>query len=92
MTAMGTISSVSSLRLNGAAGPARGLSDPGRAGTPVEDIVLTPLDGKAETDVRGDPAGHLTLSVQTKNPAGEAGSSQVEMVAGAGFEPATFRL
>ena len=60
--------------------------------TLVEDIVLTPVDGKVEIDVRGDLAGILTLSVQTKNPAGGAGSSQVKMVAGAGFEPATFRL
>ncbi|TPW26571.1 recombinase family protein [Martelella alba] len=60
--------------------------------TLVEDIVLTPVDGKVEIDVRGDLAGILTLSVQTKNPAGGAGSSQVKMVAGAGFEPAAFRL
>ncbi|WP_268740644.1 recombinase zinc beta ribbon domain-containing protein [Novosphingobium beihaiensis] len=51
--------------------------------TLVEDIVLTPVDGKVEIDVRGDLAGILTLSVQTKNPAGGAGSSQVKMVAGA---------
>ncbi|MCT9000413.1 recombinase family protein [Chelativorans intermedius] len=51
--------------------------------TLVEDIVLTPVDGKVEIDVRGDLAGILTLSVQTKNPAGRAGSSQVKMVAGA---------
>src|SRR5690606_34339826 len=50
--------------------------------TLVEDIVLTPVDGKVEIDVRGDLAGILTLSVQTKNPAGRAGSSQVKMVAG----------
>lgn len=51
--------------------------------TLVEDIVLTPVDGKVEIDVRGDLAGILALSVQTKNPAGVAGSSQVKMVAGA---------
>jgi DNA invertase Pin-like site-specific DNA recombinase len=51
----------------------------------VEDIILTPVEGKIEIDVRGDLAGILTLSVQTKNPAGGAGSSQVKMVAGAGF-------
>ncbi len=60
--------------------------------TLVETIVLTPTDGKVEIDVQGDLAGILTLSVQTKNPAGQAGPSQVKMVAGAGFEPATFRL
>ncbi|MBN9431703.1 MAG: recombinase family protein [Bosea sp.] len=60
--------------------------------TLVEDIILTPADGKIEIDVRGDLAGILTLSVQTKNPAGGAGQSQAKMVAGAGFEPAAFRL
>ena len=54
--------------------------------TLVEDIVLTPVEGKVEIDVRGDLAGILTLSVQTKNPAGGAGSSQVKMVAGAGLD------
>ena len=54
--------------------------------------MLTPVDGKVEIDVRGDLAGILTLSVKTKNPAGGAGSSQAKMVAGAGFEPAAFRL
>lgn len=60
--------------------------------TLVETIVLTPADGKVEIDVQGDLAGILTLSVRTKNPTSQAGPSQVKMVAGAGFEPATFRL
>jgi hypothetical protein len=38
--------------------------------TLVEEIVLAPVDGKVEIDARGDLAGILTLSVQTKNPAG----------------------
>lgn len=58
----------------------------------VDQIVLTPVAGKVEIDVQGDLAGILTISAQTKNPASGAGSSQVKMVAGAGFEPATFRL
>jgi site-specific DNA recombinase len=58
----------------------------------VDQIVLTPVDGKMEIDVQGDLAGILMISVQTKNPASGAGSSQVKMVAGAGFEPAAFRL
>ncbi|UXT21138.1 recombinase family protein [Agrobacterium tumefaciens] len=58
----------------------------------VEDIILTPVDGKVEIDVRGDLAGILTLSVERKNPAASAAGSQVKMVAGAGFEPAAFRL
>ena len=60
--------------------------------TLVEDIVLTPVVGKIEIDVQGDLAGILMISAQTKNPALGAGSSQVKMVAGAGFEPAAFRL
>ncbi|MFD2238198.1 recombinase family protein [Aureimonas populi] len=51
----------------------------------VEAIVLTPVDGKVEIDVRGDLAGILTISAQTKNPAGERGGSQVKMVAGGRF-------
>ncbi|VDS10511.1 Recombinase [Paracoccus haematequi] len=58
----------------------------------VDQIVMTPVEGKIEIDVQGDLAGILMISVQTKNPAGVAGSSQVKMVAGAGFEPAAFRL
>ncbi|PZR78880.1 MAG: resolvase, partial [Stutzerimonas stutzeri] len=54
----------------------------------VDRIILTPVEGKMEIDVQGDLAGILTISVQSKNPASGAGSSQVKMVAGAGFEPA----
>ncbi|WP_109614973.1 recombinase family protein [Pseudaminobacter salicylatoxidans] len=60
--------------------------------TLVQDIVLTPVDGKVEIDVRGDLAGILTLSAQSKNPAAGAAGLQVKMVAGVGFEPTTFRL
>ncbi|WP_296104720.1 zinc ribbon domain-containing protein [uncultured Agrobacterium sp.] len=60
--------------------------------TLVEDIILTPADGRIEIDVRGDLAGILTLSAQKQNPAALATGSQVKMVAGAGFEPAAFRL
>lgn len=58
----------------------------------VDQIVLTPVEGKVEIDVQGDLAGILTISAQTKNPALGAELSQVKMVAGAGFEPAAFRL
>ena len=58
----------------------------------VDQIVLTPVAGKVEIDVQGDLAGILMISAQTKNPAGGRGGSQVKMVAGAGFEPAAFRL
>ena len=58
----------------------------------VDQIVLTPVEGKVEIDVQGDLAGILTISSQSKNPAAGATGSQVKMVAGAGFEPAAFRL
>ncbi len=60
--------------------------------TLVEDIILTPADGRIEIDVRGDLAGILTLSAKKQNPAASATGSQVKMVAGTGFEPVTFRL
>ncbi|RWR26482.1 hypothetical protein D2T29_20420 [Sinirhodobacter populi] len=52
----------------------------------VEDIILTPVEGKVEIDVRGDLAGILTLSVQKKNPTAGAAGSQVNLVAGAGSQ------
>ncbi len=50
----------------------------------VDQIVLTPVDGKVEIDVQGDLAGILMISAQKKNPAWGRGGSQVKMVAGAG--------
>ena len=58
----------------------------------VDRILLTPVEGKVEIDVQGDLAGILMISAQKKNPAWGRGGSQVKMVAGAGFEPAAFRL
>lgn len=75
----------------------------------VQEIILTPGEDELLIDVRGDLAGILAISLNTKKPATRAGSSQfemvagtssdlnlrrsqVEVVAGAGFEPATFRL
>lgn len=49
----------------------------------IQDIVLTPMDGKIEIDVRGDLAGILTLSSQKQNPAASAAGLQVKLVAGA---------
>lgn len=51
----------------------------------IQDIVLTPMDGKIEIDVRGDLAGILTLSSQKQNPAASAAGLQVKLVAGACF-------
>lgn len=58
----------------------------------VKEIILTPEDDELKIDVRGDLAGILAISLKSKRPAGGAGQSQVEMVAGVGFEPTTFRL
>nr|WP_082528985.1 MULTISPECIES: recombinase family protein [unclassified Bradyrhizobium] len=60
--------------------------------TLVKEIMLTPEAGELKIDVRGDLAGILAVSLKTKTPATGAGVSQVEMVAGIGFEPMTFRL
>ncbi|WP_156681784.1 recombinase family protein [Sphingomonas profundi] len=59
----------------------------------ISAIVLTPSDSGLEMDVQGDLAGILTIASNAKSPAVlRAGLSQVEMVAGTGFEPVTFRL
>ncbi|TVV74642.1 recombinase family protein [Sphingomonas solaris] len=59
----------------------------------ISAIVLTPSDSGLEMDVQGDLAGILTIASNAKSPAIlRAGLSQVEMVAGTGFEPVTFRL
>lgn len=42
----------------------------------VDEIILTPVGGKIEIDVRGDLAGILAISVQTKNPTSVAQSSR----------------
>jgi site-specific DNA recombinase len=42
------------------------------------------------SELRGDLAGILAISLKTKARA--TGTSQVEMIAGMGFEPMTFRL
>ncbi|WGJ16541.1 recombinase family protein [Methylocapsa sp. D3K7] len=58
----------------------------------VKEIILTPENGELQIDVRGDLSGILAISLKSKTPATRAGESQVEMVAGTGFEPVTFRL
>jgi site-specific DNA recombinase len=50
----------------------------------VREIILTPEDGALQIDVRGDLAGILAVSLKSKRPAGGAGRSQVETVAGTG--------
>ena len=62
----------------------------------VEAIVLVPEDGRLRIEVRGDLAAILALGQNANTrPVGrvdEALLEQVKLVAGAGFEPATFRL
>jgi site-specific DNA recombinase len=70
----------------------------------VQRIVLTPENGELKIELIGDLAGILTIAVKGEGPSqtqksrpGRAAvlsnlASQVEMVAGAGFEPTTFRL
>ena len=62
----------------------------------VEAIVLIPDDGRLRAEVRGELAAILQLSLcaNEKAPAVRPGLlvEQVKMVAGAGFEPAAFRL
>ena len=62
----------------------------------VEAIVLAPEDGRLRVEVRGELAAILRLSgpPNEKAPAGspELLAEQIKMVAGAGFEPAAFRL
>jgi site-specific DNA recombinase len=62
----------------------------------VEAIVLTPENGRLRVEVRGELAAILRLSgcANAKAPAGgpELLVEQIKMVAGAGFEPAAFRL
>jgi site-specific DNA recombinase len=62
----------------------------------VEAIVLIPEHGRLRVEVRGELAAILRLSgcANEKAPAGkpELLAAQIKMVAGAGFEPAAFRL
>ena len=63
----------------------------------VETITLTPEKDGYGILLKGDLAGILTLAAGNGNARAAAGgaqspSSQVSLVAGAGFEPATFRL
>ncbi|ASV84823.1 recombinase zinc beta ribbon domain protein [Ochrobactrum quorumnocens] len=48
----------------------------------VKEIILTPGEDELQIDVRGDLAGILAISLNTKKPATRAGSSQIDLVAG----------
>ena len=61
----------------------------------VDAIVLTPAADRSELgiELRGNLAAMLGATVQTKrSPESDDLSLQVSLVAGAGFEPATFGL
>jgi site-specific DNA recombinase len=61
----------------------------------IDEIRLVPEDGKLRIDLYGELAGILAISADSRKPAGlstDGLSEQIMMVAGAGFEPATFRL
>ena len=59
----------------------------------VDAIILTPSDGELRIELKGNLAAMLCAATNAKRSP-ETGdlSLQVEMVAGAGFEPATFGL
>ena len=57
----------------------------------VDEIRLTPVDGALAIYLVGDLAAILNLSTQ-KHPGQRQAGVQTTLVAGAGFEPATFRL
>ena len=64
----------------------------------IDRIVLTPAlhEGRKtlSIDLHGQLAGILSMATKAKKPLGESGfaAESVKLVAGAGFEPATFRL
>jgi site-specific DNA recombinase len=63
----------------------------------IEAVVLTPEAGELRIDLQGDLAAILALGgLDARKPAaGRSGDGlleQVKLVAGAEFEPATFRL
>jgi DNA invertase Pin-like site-specific DNA recombinase len=60
----------------------------------IDRIVLTPVAGELQIDLMGELAAILTLCHDSKKPAARVrdGLKQIKLVAGAGFEPATFRL
>jgi site-specific DNA recombinase len=59
----------------------------------IDAIVLVPAGGELRIELRGYVAGILNVATKEKSPSFTDGlMSQVEMVAGRGFEPLTFRL
>jgi site-specific DNA recombinase len=60
----------------------------------IERVQLVPENGELKIELYGELAALLKLGTEPKNehPLAESEGVQITMVAGAGFEPATFRL
>ncbi len=59
----------------------------------IEQIIVTPVEGGFTIDLHGELGAILALvDGKQKLPDAERAGSSLSVVAGAGFEPATFRL
>ncbi len=60
----------------------------------IDEVCLVPEGGQLAVELKGDLAGILAISnwADSKGSAANEKSLQIKMVAGAGFEPTTFRL
>jgi len=60
----------------------------------IEAVRLVPEEGELRIEIYGELAALISLGQKHKNkhPGGDTSGVQVTLVAGAGFEPATFRL
>lgn len=60
----------------------------------VEAVGLTPVDGRLAIELRGELAGILRVAGKVEQVAdlAQKHALQIKVVAGAGFEPTTFRL
>ncbi len=66
-------------------------ADHGRCRDPTKALDRS---GALRVDIKGEFAGILELASESKKPSpvSREGLEQIKLVAGAGFEPATFRL
>ena len=60
----------------------------------IEAVRLVPEEGERRIEIYGELAALISLGQEhkRKHPGGDTSGVQVTLVAGAGFEPATFRL
>jgi site-specific DNA recombinase len=60
----------------------------------IDKVVVTPTEGDLHIDLHGELAGILGLCREGRRGGGFDAETvaQIKVVAGAGFEPATFRL